>query len=213
MKSNMNMKIIKLAMAEIVMQCGFERISEQALNIMGDIFRHYLEQITLRMVKMSELHCDFDIISRAIINDFLVEDSYQEKELLSFLHTQLQQKKYLGGDGKEDSLLHSLKVIPKSVDLTNVCRTTSSFLVPNIKNGSSNISLEVDQSMNNFIEDCMSERSRREEVGEYKYKLLEILSKDKNLLVAPTKTMSEKVTISLLSDFDYKERRKVFKNK
>lgn len=223
MKSNMNMRIIKLAMAEIVMQCGFERISEQALNIMSDVFRHYLEQMAKRMNLMGETHVCFEVVARAIINDFLVEDSYQNKELFNFLHTQLQQKKYLGEKIDDDSLLHTLKVIPKSVDLTNVCRNTAGFsLVPNIKNGSSNVSLEVDPQMDDFINGCLSERSRRVVVGDNKYKLLEILSGEDLGKGEMTKEVHQgilkkrplvNVPQSILTDYDYRERRKIFKRK
>ncbi|EOB13756.1 hypothetical protein NBO_60g0012, partial [Nosema bombycis CQ1] len=150
MKSDLNIKILKLSIAEIVMQSGFERISEQALNILGDLFKFYSEQILEKIKKMNKDH-SFSI-------KYLVDESslpsYQSNELMSFLNTQLSLKKSLGVKEEDESLLHTLKVIPKSVDLNNVLRSTSSFnLIPNLKNGSSNLNLELDPEMEKFIKE------------------------------------------------------------
>jgi hypothetical protein len=177
MKSNIDTKILKLAVAEILSQCGFERTTEQTLNVLVDVLNYYIEQLTVRMKRKQGRGISAENIHRTIIDEIYGNCTYQVFELLSFLRYQINLKNYLlekYDAGLEESLLHTIRILPKNVQLKGLTRSSKAVgNMSEVQEESAQSSIKIDRFMEDFISSSLSEQSRRE-VGEYSFQVMEL---------------------------------------
>lgn len=178
MKSNINAKILKLAIVEILGQSGFDKSAEQSLNVLTDVMKYYIERLTLKIKKVQDRGVVSEQVIKFIISDYYDECRYQIQELYSFLRYQVNIKNYLSEKydvGCEESLLHTLRVLPKNVQLRSILRSSKTVGNLNeVQDSSDDNSIVYDDFMANFVKDCISEQSRRV-VGEYKFQLMDLI--------------------------------------
>lgn len=177
MKSSTNTRILKLALVEILAQCGFDKTAEQALNVLADIMRHYIEHLAARIRKSSPGGVS-ELVCRVVVEDLYRESEYQEPELLSFLRYQLNVKTYLSDRyniDSEESLLHILRVLPKNVHLKSFVRSSRSLSDPNeAREESVEEGVGYDDFMRDFVESSLSEQSRRVE-GRFEFQTMDLV--------------------------------------
>lgn len=180
MKSNVNTKILKLAVVEVLAQSGFDRTAEQALNVLTDIMKYYIEQIAVRMKKSSEGGIAPEIACRSLIGDLYRECKYQIPELLSFLRYQLNIKNYLFDRyniGCEESILHILRVLPKNIQLKTLVRNNRNLSnTSEIREDSPEEGIRFDEPMRAFVNAGLSEQSKRV-VGNYEFQFMDLVDK------------------------------------
>lgn len=177
MKSNLNIKILKLCISEICIQVGFERISEQSLNILADVLKHYISQISLKLNKAIGPNVYFQHGSRFCIDNFLISESYRERELSSFLKSQIALRKYLGDQGSSKSLLHYFKILPNDQIFTGITRNNSNEIdpEPNLKSSFVTETIDKDEEFKNFLKHCNPESFRKRKITESEFDFLNIL--------------------------------------
>jgi hypothetical protein len=179
MKSNINVKILRLAVVEILSQCGFERTTEQTLNVLVDVLNYYIEQLAIRMGGKQSRGISPEHIYRAVIDEMYGKCTYQIPELLAFLKYQINLKNYLLEKydiGCEESLLHTIRVLPKNVQLRGVLRSSKAVgNVNEMQEESMHGSIKIDKFMEDFISSSLSEQSRRE-VGMYSHQVMDLVN-------------------------------------
>lgn len=180
MKSNINTKILKLAVVEILAQSGFDKTAEQALNVLTDILKYYIEQLVSRIKRNHESGVVPELVYRIVIRELYAECEYQIPELLSFLRYQINIKNYLSDRynvGCEESILHILRVLPKNVQLKTLVRNNRNLNdASEMKEEFVDEDVTFDDFTRDFVESSLSEQSRRV-VGEYKFQFMEFIDK------------------------------------
>lgn len=165
MKSNLNTKILKLSIAEICIQLGFDKITEQSMNLLCDVLRYYIIQLSLRLGKFEQTNF-VDIIIKNIFNDFLIADSYQEKEVIVFLKAQNSVKKYFNENSNNKSFLHMLKILPNNQKFFSTNQNNNEShknhfkqlnIEKNIKPYFFNEFRQKDETLINFVKKCKTE--------------------------------------------------------
>lgn len=174
MKTDVNKKLLKLISAEVLMQIGFERSTEQSLGILTEVFSHFIERIIMNIrpiqngreldgqeeMEKNETHA----ICRFLMEDTYRDEQYQIKECMKFLEQQILLKMQLAGKHNiecEESLLHSLKLLPKGVTLRSVSKNTRTATLEEKKSAEITEDVQIDEYMNEFIGRSASEASRR----------------------------------------------------
>lgn len=174
MKTDVNKKLLKLISAEVLLQTGFEKSTEQALNILTEAFSYFIER-TIMNIRPIQNGRDLDSpdetlkdeshgICRFLLEDTYRDEQYQIKECLKFLEQQILLKMQLAGKHNiecEESLLHSLKLLPKGITLRSVCKNTRTATLEEKKSAEITEDIQVDEYMNEFINKSSSEASRR----------------------------------------------------
>lgn len=169
MKSNLNTKILKLSIAEICIQLGFDKITEQSMNLLSDVLRYYIIQIWLKLGRYEQTNF-YDIIIKNIFNDMLIAESYQEKELNIFTKAQNSVKKYYNENSNNKSLLHLLKILPNNQKFFNSNQNNNETHKNNFKQLSIekntkpqffNEFREKDDILINFVEKCKTEFQKK----------------------------------------------------
>lgn len=178
MKSNVNTKVLKLAVVEILAQCGFERTTEQALNVLTDIMRYYIEEVAGRIKRSQGMGVVAELVHGTLIVELYGESEYQIPELQSFLRYQLNIKNYLSDRynvGAEESILHILRVLPKNVHLRALMRSSRTVGDANeVEEEYVEEGVHFDEFTRGFVESSLSEQSRRV-VGEYGFQFMELV--------------------------------------
>ncbi|AFM98269.1 hypothetical protein EHEL_050580 [Encephalitozoon hellem ATCC 50504] len=178
MKSNMSSKILKLAVVEVLSQSGFDKTADQALNVLTDILRYYIEQLGCRMKRRHGMGVVSDQMCRILIEEIYGECEYQVPELLSFLRYQVTVKNYLSDRynvGSEESILHILRVLPKNAQLRMVMRNGSSLREINeIEKEVVEDDVKFDEFTKEFVRSSLLEASRRE-VREYRFESVDLI--------------------------------------
>lgn len=175
MKKAINFKIAKLAVIEILLQVGFERASEDSLNILTDVFCHFLEQKFRRIKEIKEhrygihkLPLPFHVMCLGI-NTY----SYKFKEIISFLEYQIFLKDYIKEKYKieEDSLLQCLRVLPQKLNFKTIKKDF--FLVnQEVKiDHFEKEEIEIDKHILEFIDDNL--KKSKEENEEFSLETVE----------------------------------------
>ncbi|EPR78158.1 hypothetical protein SLOPH_1714 [Spraguea lophii 42_110] len=160
MKSKYIHKIISLCVTEILIQKGYEAVTNNSISTLTDILAFYLEKITQ---KIAENNGDKDFLIKMLIETSIGKDNYRTNELLYFLkyHIGLTDtlKTKTGIDGELEQIL---KLKPKNIlkkqNMTDVF--LKDYNRDNIKG------LEVDEFMRNFIKemDGMEVKSENKEI-------------------------------------------------
>ncbi|EQB61326.1 transcription initiation factor brf1 subunit-like protein [Vairimorpha apis BRL 01] len=183
MKSNLNTKILKLSIAEICIQLGFDKITEQSMNLLSDVLRYYIIQIWLKLGRYEQTNF-YDIIIKNIFNDMLIAESYQEKELNIFTKAQNSVKKYYNENSNNKSLLHLLKILPNNQKFFNSNQNNNETHKNNFKQLSIekntkpqffNEFREKDDILINFVEKCKTEFQKKIRLKKWKKQLFMIL--------------------------------------
>lgn len=170
MKTDVNKKLLRLISTEILLQLGFERSTEQALNVLTEIFSFYLESMIQKLIPVSSCE-DSDKLCRFLIEDAYRESEYEAKELLKFIEQQISFKLMLVDKHNADcdeSLLHALKLLPKGISMKSVFKNTKTATLEQKKSVDIIEDIVVDDFMNNFIHKSSLETSRRV-VGSYSF--------------------------------------------
>ncbi|KAH9412305.1 histone-fold protein [Ordospora pajunii] len=184
MKSNMNLKILKLAVVEILAQSGFDRTTDQALNVLADVMRLYIEQLGQRMKQRHEKGVVAELMYGIIVDELYDESEYQIAEMLSFLRYQITIKNYLSDRynvGSEESILHVLRILPKNAQLRMLMRSGGSLSEINkVERDAHEEGLSIDEFTRGFIESSLKENSKGED-EEYKFQLVSFIGEEEGI--------------------------------
>ena len=162
MKSNINKRILRLASTEILIQLGFEKSTEQSLNIINEVFTYYMEALIKRMIPFEK--ANYDSIIKMLIDEFYGEEQFQISELSQFLELQNQIKKQLKEKSEfpeDTSLLHSLKVLPRGVNFKSTFKNTKNMAIEEKNSNEVFAEVVVDDFLNNFIEESSKENGKK----------------------------------------------------
>lgn len=162
MKSDVNKKIFRLLSTEVLLQVGFERSTEHAMNILAEIFVFYLESLTRKVHPFSA--CGPEVANKFLIEDTYFSEKCQVRELQSFLEQQVFMKKQLKDKLDvecDESLLHSLRILPKGVSLKSAFRNTKTMTLEEKKSMEVHQEVQLDDFMSEFIEKSGLEGNRR----------------------------------------------------
>jgi Histone-fold protein len=164
MKSNINRKILRLVSTEVLLQIGFEKTTEQSLNIITEVFAYYMESLIKKAAVLQG--CDGRNLCKILIADTYRSEQYQLGELSQFLDQQNLIKRQLRekAEGEEDScsLLHSLKVLPQGMSLKSTFKNTKSTTIEEKSNREIFIEIKLDDFLNQFIEESYKSENRRQ---------------------------------------------------
>ncbi|CAD26570.1 hypothetical protein [Encephalitozoon cuniculi GB-M1] len=178
MKSNMNTKILRLAVVEILSQSGFDKTADQALNVLTDILRYYIEHLGCRMRRKGENGIVPELICRFLVDEEYGECEYQIPELLSFLRYQVTVKNYLNDRysvGSEESILHILRVLPKNAQLRMVMRNGGNLNDMNeVEKEVVEEDVRLDEFTKEFVESSLQKAGKRE-VREYRLESVDLI--------------------------------------
>lgn len=161
MKPDSNKKILQLLSAEILLQIGFEKSTEHSLHIMTDVFVYYFESLIRKCIPFNGI--EPDILLQYLIEDTYMTELYQKKELYSFLDQQISIKAQLKDKFDiecDESLLHSLRILPKGVSLKSAFKNTKTMTVEEKKSMEIYPEIQIDDFMADFIEKSSSQPSR-----------------------------------------------------
>lgn len=174
MKTDVNKKLLKLISTEVLLQAGFEKSTEQALNILTEMFSHFIERIIMNirpiqngreLDKQEEtLRNEAHGICKFLLEDIYRDEQYQIKECMKFLEQQILLKMQLTGKHNiecEESLLHSLKLLPKGITLRSISKNTRTTTLEEKKSVEITEDIQIDEYMNEFIGKSSLEASRR----------------------------------------------------
>lgn len=192
MKTDVNKKLLKLVSTEILLQIGFEKSTEQSLNILTDIASFYLETLIKRVIPI--YNKEDKRTSKYLIEQTYEEEQYQIKELSKFLEQQIAIKTQLEEKHEiecEDSLFHSLKLLPKGITLKSVFKNTKALTLEEKKNREIVEDILVDEFMSDFIEKCSKEGGERK-VEDYSLDCSKIIEKESGEGLVPFERMNTK---------------------
>lgn len=161
MKSCLHKKLLKLVSAEVFLQVGFERGTEQALNLTTDLLAFYLETLVKRSSYLQSVTPRL-IISH-LIDMFYYNEEYQCEELYQFVEQQIQMKTIIKEYGDtESSLLHMLKILPEEINLKSAQRSSTNLTIEE-RNNPVKIVIEapMEDFLCQFIEECSKETGNR----------------------------------------------------
>jgi len=162
MKTSVDRRLLKLVATETLLQLGFERATEHALNILTEVFSFHLESLIKRAALFQREGGEG--ICRYMIEDAYWDEQYQIRELMKFMEQQMSQL----GDRQGESPFHALKLLPKGVTLRSVCRSTGTPTLEEKKSTEiveDTVEVQIDRFMEDFIERCTTERGVRHVVG------------------------------------------------
>ncbi|KCZ81419.1 hypothetical protein H312_01174 [Anncaliia algerae PRA339] len=158
MKRTIYFKIAKLAIAEILLQVGFERTNEESLNILTDVFCHFIDE---KLKRIKDIQHHRYGIHRLPLPFYVMfqnvnTNSYKYKELISFLDYQIYLKNYLKEKYKveSESLLQSLKILPQKINFKSLKKD---FFFNSSKELKIELAekqeIEIDMHIMNFLEE------------------------------------------------------------
>lgn len=201
MKTDVNKRLLKLVSTETLLQLGFERATEHALNIITDVFAFYLESLVRKAAVLQlpqgqstggedEEHS----ICKYIIEDTYEEEQYQTKELMKFMEQQAGLKAQLADKHDincDESLFHALRLLPKGVTLRSVFKNTKTSTLEEKKSAEITEDILVDEFMEGFIQKCSCEGGARPVVT-YSFDCLKIVDNPVGNALVPFDRMTKK---------------------
>lgn len=154
MKSDIYRKLLRTVAVETFLQLGFERASEQSVNIAADLLAHYLTAQVLRILPYRRSSRS---AARILVADFYCLEEYQKDELFQFLDQQLQMRRQPKEKTEDGTLQHALNAIPQ--EARDAFRTTalriSGALQPDEKTSMKIVNeVPVDGFLVEFITQC-----------------------------------------------------------
>lgn len=154
MKSNLEKKILKLVVAEILIQIGFERTTDQAMNLCVDLLVFYLENT----IKHSMIfgNCPAKHAIANLFFKFYYSEQYQKEELYQFAIQQAQIRRSVKEKIEDaNNLLYMLKVLPPGIYFRNTHIKTNTLTIEE-KNSPVKIieKANLDEFLYNFINEC-----------------------------------------------------------
>lgn len=183
MKSDLYKKILRLSIVEILLQLGFEKCSEESLNIFTEILEYYIEKITDIIYKFREHSTTYDIdtlneinIITLILDNAYANHQYNYNELLQFMSQQINMVSNITTDTNGKSMLNLLKFLPKNQSLHRLYKVNKSKPIGDnneIKESGVVGEVELDCFLKNFIKNCeIKYKNTKEIVGhDYYYNL------------------------------------------
>lgn len=145
------------------------------MNVLAEILAFYMEMLVKRTLPFSACHPE--IANKFLMEDAYFSEKYQAKELHSFLDQQIFIKKQLKDKFDlecDESLLHSLRILPKGVSLKSAFRSTKATTLEEKKGMEIHQEIETDEFMSEFLEKSSSEASRRV-VGVYAFNCSKVI--------------------------------------
>lgn len=162
MRQRVYFKIVKLAVTETLVQVGFERSSEDALNVMADIFCFHLESNFRRMKAMQYLRFGAYKVPLSLFTyaKSIHIGSYAYGETMAFLACQsalsLHLREKFKVDG--DNLLQMLKVLPPRRIKLEVFNKQHRVSLSQAKSDvTESKDIEIDDFMTAFLEKALDE--------------------------------------------------------
>lgn len=160
MKSNMYKKMLRLVATEVFLQLGFERATEQSLNIGTDLLSYYLEALVKRMVPFRG--AGTRTIVDMLVSDFYRNRQYEKEELLQFLEQQAlvrrQSKEKTEGDPLQ---LNVLKTLPQEVSFRNTFQNINMLAIEEKNRPKVTEEIIIDDFLAGFVEKCSAETVHR----------------------------------------------------
>lgn len=173
MRQQICFKIAKLAVTEILLQVGFEKSSEDALNTLTDVFCYYILRKFAKAKRMQQMR--FGIykipLSFFIYTKSLELYSYRHEEIRAFLSYQAFLSSYLKDAFKVegDSMLQMLRVLPqRKMKLEAFNRKYRANLSEIKSDFTESRDVEIDDFMFSFLEKAVKEE-REESQGHTEY--------------------------------------------
>jgi len=215
MKSNMHRRLLRLVATEVFLQLGFERATEQSLNIGADLISYYLEALVKRMAPLQDAE-PYTIINM-VVGDFYADGEYEKEEMLQFLEQQVlirrQSKERVEGDPLQ---LHVLKAQPQEMSFRNALQNINTLAVGEKSRPKATEEVAIDSTMTAFIEKCNAETAARS-VAEFNFDTTKILeeicedaqSKDEGPFCSQFDISA--IQEFALEDFSGRERYRVYK--
>lgn len=168
MRQQVYFKISKLAVTEILLQSGFEKSSDDALNILTDIFCYY---VVRKFSKVREMQClRFGIhkipLSFLVYAKSLEPYSYRHEEVKAFLSYQGFLSLYLKEKFKVEgsSMLQMLRVLPQRKIVLEVFNRKYRTNLNEIKSDTTETKdVDIDDFMMSFLERSMQEGGKEAE--------------------------------------------------
>eukprot|EP00866_Antonospora_locustae_P001389 jgi/Antlo1/1389/1232 len=164
-------KIAKLAVAEILLQAGFEKSSDDALGALADIFCYSMERGFRRVRSMQSLRFGTYRIPLSLYiytKNFNLR-SYRQREIWAFMCYQASLSSYLKEKFRTegDCLLQMLKVLPqRSIKL----ETLSKQYQTGIKETKSDFTESREMVVDDFMMAFLEKVSKMDAQGERQYK-------------------------------------------
>lgn len=155
MKSNIHKKMLRFATAEVFLQLGFERTTEQALNIVADAVSYSLESMAQRVRPFQD--CPTRASVDLLVDSFYDSEQYQKEELLQFLDQQLQIRRQLREKTEDGLLQHALKTLPYETAHTSTLRMASAMSVEERAQPKALEEMVLDDFLAGFIDRCAQE--------------------------------------------------------
>ncbi|KAI5168690.1 hypothetical protein PAEPH01_0336 [Pancytospora epiphaga] len=167
MKSNFYKKLIRFAAAEVLMQLGFERTTEHALNIIADVATHYMESMILRIYPFQSSPTEnvIDMLIRA----FYGFEQYQKDELVSFLEQQLQVRRQMRDKPEDNVLQHALRSLPMESTRSHSLRMINTTAVEERARPRILEEMIMDGFLSEYIERCNQIETRPSVMKNYRY--------------------------------------------
>lgn len=157
MKTTADRKLLKLVVTETLLQLGFERATDYALNILTEVFSFHMESFVKRAAVFQTEHNEE--VCRYLIEDAYWEEQYQVKELIRFMEQQIS----LLGERQGESPFHALKLIPKGVtSLRSVYKNSGTSALEERKSKEVTEDIHVDEYMEHFIDEGSAEEGTRQ---------------------------------------------------
>lgn len=177
MRSDTNRRIMNFAVIEILLQIGFENVTEQSLAILTDIFVFYAESLIRRILPLGSAPSSH--IIRRLLEEVYSEDQYECAELRQFADQQTLSKQHIKDDEDKnapESLLHALRILPKGAALTSKFKNTKNVLLVEGKE-CAQISdvVETDEFFKHFVAGAAQQPSQRV-VEEYEDCILQTMA-------------------------------------
>ncbi|ORD99326.1 Y551 [Hepatospora eriocheir] len=201
MKTSFQKEIIKFAVVEILMQFGFEKVTESTLNILTDTYIHFIDSqvksikdlISLDyLTEIESKYNDFAIMCcyDKLLSDFYCDSLYEVYELKKFIDQQtnlcknLIEKYNYNVDENNKSLLHILRLLPRKQSLQSLYKTLRVSVTTQEKKSDNKIKKQDETSsedffLDNFINECekMYENVPSEEIKGYMFDLSKIVER------------------------------------
>ncbi|KAL6121014.1 hypothetical protein NUSPORA_02143 [Nucleospora cyclopteri] len=214
MKVELNRKILRVAVVEILMQLGFEKCTEQSLNIVTEVFSYYLEAL-IKSIAFANAHTiekseenkfesrKKDILLYKLLTDFYINSEYQYDELLCFASQQISivdkiiENKSCTSDC--ENMLSLLKFLPRNQSLKRLYKNTKNaiFEAKEEKEEKEEVGeVELDAFLKQFIDKCEMKFAGMTEIEpkEYVYdlgKALDSTEKEMDFEIFDTKYNSK----------------------
>lgn len=173
MRQRICFKIIRLAVAEILIQAGFEKSSEDAMNTLTDIFCYFAESKSKELSSMQRLrfgnYCK--PITLNICLKSLDQGSYKYKEILAFLSHQLSLALYFKDKFNLEggNLLQVLKILPQrqlKLEIPNKQYRKNAIEIKSDMTESKDI--EIDDFMLKFFDSSMKQANQDQKIDNAK---------------------------------------------